>query len=226
MNRIPENGAMNDPDEVDSYDRLSKNFLGLVEKLFVNRAITLLKRSKLQENPKVLDVGTGTANIPIQFARKVPAAHIIALDLSNNMLKKARSNIKEAGLENRIFLICADANQLPFKDESFQLVICHSIIHHLSNPLPTIHEIIRVTNKGFRFIIRDLRRPPSLILELYVRIFGFHYDWLMKKMYRESLHAGFTFNEIKKITGSIKGAFIRARKFFITHVGFEGIRNK
>lgn len=226
MDRIPEIGAMDDPCEVDSYDRLSKKYLGLVERLFVVRAFSLLKKTKARDNPLILDVGTGPANIPIQFARKVSSARIIAIDLSQNMLKKARSNIEEARLDNCIILICADAERLPFKDESFQIVLCHSTIHHLSNPLLAINEILRVVKKGSRFIIRDLRRPPSVILELYVLIFGLPYDWLMKKMYRESLKAGYTYKEMKELASRVKGAFVKARRFFITHVEMEGVRNK
>ena len=144
--------------------------------------------------------------------------------MSLNMLKKAKSNIKETGLEDRIFLVCADADYLPFKNETFHFVCSHSTIHHLSDPLQAIHEMIRVLRKESRFIIRDLRRPPSVLLEMYVRIFGLPYDWLMKKMYRESLRAGFTFNEMKNISKSIKDAVVIARRFFITHVGIEGIR--
>lgn len=226
MGRIPEIGAMDDPGEVDSYDLLSRKYLGFVEKCFVVRAISLLKKTNFQVNPLVLDIGTGPANIPIQFARKLSGTRIIAVDLSPNMLKKARSNLKKAGVDNRIILICADAKRLPFKDESFQLVICHSTIHHLSDPMPAVREIIRVINRGSPYIIRDLRRPPSLILELYVQIFGLPYNRLMKKMYRESLKAGYTYKEMKELTNRIKGSIIRVRRFFITHVGIEGVRNK
>jgi hypothetical protein len=48
----------------------------------------------------------------------------------------------------------------------------------------------------------------------------------MKKMYRESLRAGYTFREFKDLAGRIRNAAAVARQFFITHVSIEGKRLK
>lgn len=121
-------------------------------------------------------------------------------------------------------LVIGDAENLPFKDDFFDLVYSHSMFHHLVDPRTTVQGIIRVTKRGCCFFIRDLRRPPGFLLEWYVRIFGFRYDEIMKDMYRESLRAGFTRQEMAGIVGSIEGAVARVRSFFITHVGLEGVR--
>ena len=226
MERLPETGAMVSAEEVEAYDRLSKKFLGLVEKKFVRRSLKLLNGKKVQEDTLILDAGTGTANIPIRFVRQLSSARLVAMDLSLKMLEQARSNIKNEGLEGRILLVCADAERLPFRNESFDLVFSHSTIHHLPRPIQAVTEIIRVTREGCRFIIRDLRRPPSFFLELYVHIFGFCYDRLMKSMYRESLRAGFTYKEMKNIASQVRGVVVKTRRFFITHVGLEGCRFK
>jgi len=211
-------------EEVESYDLLSKKYLGLVEKFFVRRLLKLLADKKLPKETVILDVGAGTANIPIRFARHFPSADFVALDLSLKMLWKARSNIEGAGLADCIFIVCAEADRLPFKEETFDLVFSHSAIHHLTSPIQALSEIVRVTRRGCRFIIRDLRRPRWCLLELYVQIFGFCYDRLMKKMYRESLRAGYTYGEMKKLSREIDQAVVKARRFFITHVGLEGTR--
>lgn len=226
MERIPETGAMDDLEEVESYERLSRKYLGLVERLFVRRAYNLVKKSENRSNILALDVGTGPAHIPIRFAQKAPNLRFVSLDLSMNMLRKAQATINKEDYEDRIYLVCADAEQLPFRDETFHFVYSHSTIHHLSNTVPAIYEMIRVLKKGSRFIIRDLRRPPSFLLELYVRIFGKSYDSFMKKMYRESLQAGFTFREMKALCKKIESALVQARRFFITHVGIEGVKNE
>lgn len=224
MIRVPEIGAMDDPREVDSYDQLSKKHLGLVERLFIKRSIILLNRTPGRNNSFVLDVGTGTANIPVQFAQTVPGIRFIALDLSLPMLKRAQYNIRESGCYDRILLVCADAEHLPFRDQSFDFVMSHSTMHHLKNPLTSVREIVRVTKHGNRFIVRDLRRPSSWLLNIYVHVFGWPYDRFMKKMYLKSLHAGFTFTDMKQIARSTEGAIVTARRFFITHVGLEGMR--
>jgi len=224
LKRLPEDGAMVLPEEVESYDNLSKNYLTLVEKKFVGRLVELLPEEGSQRELPVLDVGAGTANIPIRLVRGHSRLRIVALDLSWNMLHKARMNLSEAGLAGRILPVCARADQIPFKAESFDLVYSHSMLHHLPDPLGVLNEIARVTGQGRRFIVRDLRRPPVVILELYVRTFGASYDPTMKKMYRESLRAGYTFREFKELAGRIRKAKAVARRFFITHVGIEGKR--
>ncbi len=215
---------MDSRDEVVSYDIVSKRFLRTVEKLFIRRCLKLLAKGKKAKNPLILDAGTGTTNVPIRMIRKLPSSVIVAMDLSLNMLERGRQNIADEELQDRILLVIGDAENLPFKDDSFDLVYSHSMFHHLVDPRTTVQGIIRVTKRGCCFIIRDLRRPPGFLLEWYVRIFGFRYDEIMKNMYRESLRAGFTRQEMAGIVGSIEGAVVRVSSFFITHVGLEGVR--
>jgi len=215
---------MDSRDEVVSYDIVSKRFLRTVEKLFIRRCLKLLAKGKKAKNPLILDAGTGTTNVPIRMIRKLPSSVIVAMDLSLNMLERGRQNIADEELQDRILLVIGDAENLPFKDDSFDLVYSHSMFHHLVDPRTTVQGIIRVTKRGCCFIIRDLRRPPGFLLEWYVRIFGFRYDEIMKNMYRESLRAGFTRQEMAGIVGSMEGAVARVRSFFITHVGLEGVR--
>jgi len=224
--RTPEVGPMDEPEEVDSFDRLSSRHLGVVERPFVSRMVSLLRKSDARGKPLVLDVGTGPANIPIRFLRKNREARMVALDLSPNMLKKAKSNISAAGLEGRVLLVCADAQRLPFGDGTFDLVVSHFTMHHLSRPLAMLGEIVRVTREGCRFLVRDLLRPRPFLLEFYVRVFGCRYDRMMRKMYRESLKAGFTFREMRELAGKVNGASVRPGRFFVTEVGMEGVKTK
>lgn len=223
MNRVPEYEPMDDPDEIEAYDTLSKRYLRLVENLFVKRARRLLNRNV--PHPLILDIGVGPGHIPVRFSRNNPSARFVAVDLSLDMLRKTRENIARAGLGNKILLVCADAKNLPFRDESFSFGYSHSTFHHMTDPCPAIREMIRVMKQKAKFIIRDLRRPPSPFFEWYVRIFGYPYNALMKKMYRESLRAGYTFGEMKRICRSIDSAECTPRRFFVTHVGIEGIKN-
>lgn len=95
MERIPESGVMDSRDEVVSYDIVSKRFLRTVEKLFIRRCLKLLAKGKKAKNPLILDVGTGTANVPIRMIRKLPSSVIVAMDLSLNMLERGRQNIAD-----------------------------------------------------------------------------------------------------------------------------------
>jgi len=99
-------------------------------------------------------------------------------------------------------------------------------MHHLPEPAPAVQEMIRATRDGHPFMVRDLRRPRQMLLEWYVRWFGRHYDPIMKRMYRESLQAGFTTREMRALAGSMRDAAVRVHRFFITHVGIHGVRRR
>src|SRR5262249_14509879 len=71
----------------------------------------------------VLDVGTGTAQIPIELCRQHPGVRVTAIDMAGHMLEVARDNLRRAGLEGRIALEQCDAKRLPFGDGTFAAVM-------------------------------------------------------------------------------------------------------
>src|SRR5439155_5376822 len=79
----------------------------------------------------ILDLGTGTAQIPIECCRRHPTVQIVAVDLAEHMLRVAADNVRRAGLAGRIQLHCLDAKQLPWPDHSFAAVMSNSIVHHI-----------------------------------------------------------------------------------------------
>src|SRR6516165_7072591 len=67
----------------------------------------------------VLDVGTGTAQIPIELCRQHATARVTAIDLAEHMLRVGANNVRQAGLEKRIALERQDAKHLPYSAGSF-----------------------------------------------------------------------------------------------------------
>src|SRR5689334_16815927 len=61
----------------------------------------------------VLDVGTGTAQIPIELCRRAATIQVEAVDAAAAMLQRAKENIARAGLDDRIRAVQADAKRLP-----------------------------------------------------------------------------------------------------------------
>src|SRR5688572_4869787 len=64
----------------------------------------------------VLDVGTGTARIPIELCGRAKGFTIVAIDLADHMLALADHNAKEAGVHDRIRFDKVDAKKLPYAD--------------------------------------------------------------------------------------------------------------
>src|SRR5262245_33329707 len=94
-------------------------------------------------NP-VLDVGTGTAQIPIALCLKDSGARVVGIDLSEPMLKVARANVARAGLEGRIKLEKQDAKRLTYPHGSFGAAMSNSIPHHIPEPGLVLAEMARV----------------------------------------------------------------------------------
>jgi ubiquinone/menaquinone biosynthesis C-methylase UbiE len=109
----------------------------------------------------VLDVGTGTARIPILLCQRVSGPTVVGIDLSGEMLAIGHSNVAAAGLADRITLQREDAKRLGKPDFAFQAVLCNTIIHHIPRPGELLSEMWRLTAKGGVIFARDLVRPES-----------------------------------------------------------------
>jgi ubiquinone/menaquinone biosynthesis C-methylase UbiE len=82
----------------------------------------LVEYAQPRQGMNILDLASGTGEPAISLASLVgPAGHVTALDLSADLLKIAEQRAQERGLKN-LSVHEADANQLPFPDESFDLV--------------------------------------------------------------------------------------------------------
>ena len=97
---------------------------------------------------EILDLGTGTALIPIEICRQAPDDRLLAVDAAEHMLALGRQNVEKAGLTGRIRLERVDAKRLPYGDGQFAAVISNSIVHHLSDPGTAINEAWRVAAPG------------------------------------------------------------------------------
>ncbi|NEP41854.1 MAG: class I SAM-dependent methyltransferase [Okeania sp. SIO2G4] len=204
MDRILEPEVMDTWEEAEEYD--SMDFLE------VNQAFA---ESSIEIGPKkglVLDVGTGTARIPILICQQQPEWQIIGIDLSKNMLTIGERNIEKAQLQSQVKLELVDAKKIPYSEHSFEMVISNSIVHHLSEPLLLFQEVKRVLQPQGGIFIRDLLRPetPELKEELvdkYARDCNQH----QQKLFRDSLQAALTIVEVEKI---VKDAGIKEVKIY------------
>jgi ubiquinone/menaquinone biosynthesis C-methylase UbiE len=110
---------------------------------------------------RVLDAGAGTALIAIELCRRVPEAHVHAIDLAGHMLVRAAGNVERAGLEGRIRLARADAKATHLAAASFDTVMSNSLVHHVPEPGIVLAEMWRLVAAGGLFFVRDLARPDE-----------------------------------------------------------------
>jgi len=94
----------------------------------------------------VLDAGCGTGIFSIIFANK-GAAQVTGIDISEGSLSTA-SRLKEKSKLTHVHFQKEDMLTLPFSDENFDIVWAWGTVHHTTDPLKAIDELIRVLKKG------------------------------------------------------------------------------
>jgi len=100
-------------------------------------------------DPLILDVATGTGRLPLIMARNGGFdGHVIGLDASRRMLNVARQKIAADHFASYISLIHRDARELPFNDDSFDVVTCLEALEFLPDPRIALQEMIRVLRPG------------------------------------------------------------------------------
>jgi ubiquinone/menaquinone biosynthesis C-methylase UbiE len=163
--------------------------------------------------PAVLDVGTGTALIPVELCRREPAVRVVAIDLARHMLGRARQNVVRAGFQDRIMLEIVDAKRLPYPDGAFATVVSNSIVHHIPEPAGALREMFRVTAPGGRLFVRDLARPDSdAEVDRLVELYGGSAPEdpalrasfeRQRELLRASLHAALTADEVAQMAADL-----------------------
>lgn len=162
------------------------------------------RRPGSTEPLRVLDVGTGTALIPIELARRGVAVRVTAIDLADEMLAVGRRNVAAAGLSDVIALERVDAKGLPYADGTFDVVMSNSIVHHIPEPRGTLAEMVRVLRDGGVLFVRDLLRPESSeTAEHIVRTYAGGENDRQRQLFRQSLHAALTVEEVAELLDEI-----------------------
>ncbi len=152
----------------------------------------------------ILDLGTGTAQIPILLCQATDQVRILAADAAVSMLDLARLNVEIAGLRERIQLDQADAKQMAYRDSMFDAVISNSIVHHIPEPRDVLREAVRVAKPGALLFFRDLMRPADAAeLDRLVEIHATDCNDHQRMLFRDSLQAALALDEVRSLITSL-----------------------
>lgn len=194
--RVLEPEVMDSAEEARDYDAMDH---AAVNRLFVADFLACWDR----HNP-ILDLGTGTAQIPIELARQAPEAQIVGVDLAEHMLRVSEDNVRRAGLTARIRLERGDAKRLPHPAGAFAAGISNSIVHHIPEPAAALAELLRVVRPGGAIFVRDLLRPPDLaMLQRLVQTYAADANHHQRQMFADSLHAALTLAEVQDLVAGL-----------------------
>jgi len=164
-----------------------------------NHFLELLRYSiekKITFSGDVIDLGTGTADIAIRFAKTYPSFSIDAVDGSIAMLNEAKKAVNKANLRSRIKLIHSSIQDAALMEKEYAIVMSNSLLHHLHNPM-VLWELVKKTKGTPIIFIMDLVRPKNKdevedLVDKYAR----EEPKILQRDFRNSLKAAFTTEEV------------------------------
>lgn len=139
-----------------NYDTLNTLFSIGIDRLWRRRLVREIGSANL-----VLDIATGTAEVAIEASNRLNEARVIGIDPSEKMLRLGRRKIESLGMGGKVTLIQGVAENLPFKDDTFDGVTIAFGIRNTIDPLNSLREMKRVLRPGGKAGILEFAVPKN-----------------------------------------------------------------
>ena len=156
---------------------------------FVNRVLSIgldkgwrrrtVRALHLGEQPRVLDLATGTGDLAIDIARMCPGASVVGLDPSPKMLAIAATKVARRGFGDRVTFVEGDAQQLGFASCEFDAATIAFGIRNVPDRLAALREMARVVRPGGRIAVLELGEPRGAVLGRAAR---FHTRYIVPRL--------------------------------------------
>jgi SAM-dependent methyltransferase len=196
MKRVPEpDELMNDAAQALAYAEAD---FSEANTLFVRLFEQHLPRSPAP-GLRVLDLGCGPGDIPLELLRRHADMSIDAVDGAPAMLDLARqASGADAGLQGRLNLICETLPSMRLAQGRYAAVISNSLLHHLADPMDLWLTIGHCARSDALVLVMDLARPPSeLAVDSLVESYALEAPEVLRRDFRNSLLAAYTPHEVR-----------------------------
>lgn len=139
------------------YDNLNRVISFGIDIKWRNKVVDIIG----EMNPKtILDIATGTGDLAISLT-KTSATKIIGLDISDGMLSVGRKKIEKLNLANKIEMVLADSEKIPFEDATFDAITVAFGVRNFENLEKGLSEIYRVLKPGGIFVVLETSIPTK-----------------------------------------------------------------
>ncbi len=184
--------------------------------LFLNK---VFQCSNISEDTVLLDVGCGDGEIPINI-RNIKKCNITALDGSESMLIEFKKKLDKKNIED-ITVIHQRLEENTFNDESFDIIISNSVLHHVVSPHQYWDELLRLVKSTGNIFIMDLVRPKDEVALTHILDKYGGNDPTLRNDFENSLRAAYTLLEVTEQLSafhsiSFDAKLISDRHFFVT----------
>ena len=158
-----------------------------------NREHLLKKALERLIGTQVIDVGCADGGFIPLLSSSLDASLAIGVDLSLSELSIAKRYNDSANSE----YFCADANALPFRISTFDLIFCKDLLHHLYDPVGALHEFKRILKRNGIIVIVETERNNQL-MKMYIK-YG-HNHFMLTQLLVLVEKAGLKITKIKAIS--------------------------
>jgi len=133
------------------------------------------------QTDRFLDVATGTADLALEALKKHPHIRVTGIDFVREMVAVGQRKITRHGYVSRIHLLCGDALNLPFSDESFDVAGIAFGIRNIPQHIEALKEMSRVLVTGGRVMVLEMYFPQR-------RSFRWLYSFYLNKVLPRTAH--------------------------------------
>lgn len=154
-----------------AYDFMNRAMSFGIDKLWRKKAVSIIKR---HGGKNMLDVATGTGDLAINMGKSMPDARITGIDLSEKMIGCGLAKIRSAKLDDRIQLMQADCLDLPFDDDSFDVITVAYGVRNFEKIQQGYNEMARVMKPGGMLVVIELSTPTSRLVLPFYKLYTRH----------------------------------------------------
>ena len=155
-----------------SYDRLNHLMSMNVDRKWRRRLVRELVDGTPQ---RILDVACGTGDSTIAVAKAAAeGSTVVGVDISEGMMSMVMDKARKEGAADRIRLQVADAEALPFGEDSFDRVSCAFGVRNFTNKEQGLREFFRVLSPGGKLVILELSVPRNKVVRFFYDLYFSH----------------------------------------------------
>lgn len=130
--------------------------------------------SGVRPGHKVLDLAGGTGDLTALFSKRVgPTGQVILADINESMLNVGKDKLRDMGLVNNISYVQANAEALPFADNSFDIITIAFGLRNVTNKDTALRSMFRVLKPGGRLLVLEFSKPTEAWLSKVYDMYSF-----------------------------------------------------
>jgi len=142
-----------------------------------------IELSGVRAGQKVLDIAGGTGDLAAKFSSLVgPQGKVILSDINSSMLSNGRSRLIDKGIADNMEYVQADAQYLPFPDNSFDCITISFGLRNVTDKELALRSMYRVLKPGGRLLVLEFSKPVTPGLKPVYDLYSFKLLPLMGKL--------------------------------------------